>query len=385
MSNKLLIAPILISGIAIICIAAFADSENPKHDKLGPYQLVTTISLPGGLAGFDISWVDSRAGRYYLADRGNSTATPAVPPRVDVIDTDKDTWLLSITGFAGPNGLLTIRQPDADDNPFGDNHGELWVGDADSTAKVVDLKTNAIVATIPTSGTSRADELAYDPVDKVILIANDRDNPPFVTFISAKTRTVLGKLSYPQAVFGSPATNHGIEQSVWDGRTKHFYLSIPGTSTNPNGEVDEIDPNSEKVTNVVKATCSPAGLALIPGQHLMTSCGDVIDISTGAVVTTVAGVGADEIWYNRGDERVYFGGGTNRISVNVVDATNYSLVTTLTVGVINTPPTPSQTTHSVAADSENNRVFVPVSNVGIQVYTDDEDHDHGNGHGHGER
>jgi hypothetical protein len=321
--------------------------------------------VPGGLNGFDIAWVDSNAGRFYLADRGNSTVTPVVPPRIDVVDTQRNSFLYSITGFTGTNGVVSIRRSGGEDSDEG--IAELWVGDSDSTAKVVNLATKAIVATIPTGGKSRADELAYDSLDHVILIANDRDTPPYVTFINADKRSVLGTISYPQAVFGSPATNHGIEQPVWDGATKHFYISIPGTATHPKGEVDEISPTTRSITRVFPTTCSPAGLALIPGQRLMTSCGDVLDVHTGAVIHTVTGVSADEIWFNRGDERVYFPSG---ISVYVVDAISYGVVTTLTVGAILPPPALSQTTHSVAADSENNRIFVPVSHVGIRVYTD---------------
>jgi hypothetical protein len=109
----------------------------------------------------------------------------------------------------------------------------------------------------------------------------------------------------------------------------------------------------------------------------MTSCGDIIDIGTETVKQHVAGVGADEIWYNPGDERVYFGGGTDRISVNIVAGIfPWKFVKTITVGqIFATNPPPNQTTHSVAADSENNHIFVPVGNVGIKVYTSDEDGD----------
>jgi hypothetical protein len=106
----------------------------------------------------------------------------------------------------------------------------------------------------------------------------------------------------------------------------------------------------------------------------MTSCGDVVDIATGAVVTTVAGVSGDEMWYNPGDERVYFGGGSDRISVPVAAGLSpYSLITTLVAGKINVAPTPSDTNHSVAADSVTNRIFVPVSHDGVKVFTDDND------------
>jgi hypothetical protein len=58
-----------IAALLGLSAAAYAD----PNDKLVPYKLLTTISIPGGLVGFDISWVDSESGRYYLADRGNAT------------------------------------------------------------------------------------------------------------------------------------------------------------------------------------------------------------------------------------------------------------------------------------------------------------------------
>ena len=71
--------------VPVLILLAVASAK--EHDELGPYRLLTTISIPGFATGFDISWVDSDAGRYYLADRGNATATPPVAPRIDVIDT----------------------------------------------------------------------------------------------------------------------------------------------------------------------------------------------------------------------------------------------------------------------------------------------------------
>jgi hypothetical protein len=101
-----------------------------------------------------------------------------------------------------------------------------------------------------------------------------------------------------------------------------------------------------------------------------------VDIASGSVLN-VSGVHGDEIWFNPGDDRVYFGGGLNGISVNVVNAlTPYNVITTLTVGLIATTP-PNHTTHSVAADSQLNRIFVPVSHEGVKVYTDDRDNGQG--------
>ena len=51
--------------------------------------------------------------------------------------------------------------------------------------------------------------------------------------------------------------------------------------------------------------------------------------------------------------------------MGVVDEQSLQVVTTLAVG----------STHSVAADSENNHIFVPVTSVGVKVYSDDSDHE----------
>ena len=355
--------------LVLAVMALFAVSR--AEDKLGPYKLLTTIPVPGNLAGgFDISWVDSASERYYLADRTTGS--------VDVVDAEHDQYLYSIKGFvgnkgpgiSGPDGVLVIHK-----------EHELWAGDGDSTAKVVDLNNgpSAVPFAIPTftpcpgapPSSHRADELAYDPIDHVILIANDRDTPPFLTFISQEQRSVLGGICYPQAVFpdvaGGPAVNHGMEQPLWNSRTRKFYISVPATSTNTNGEVDEIDPKSMMVTRVfaIHTPCGPAGLALLPKQRLMTSCGVVLGVKTGGTLATIQNASGDEIWFNSGDDRVYFGGQP----MAVVDADNYAVITTLPVG----------NTHSVAVNKENNHIFVPVrpdpvtGGGGIQVWTETDD------------
>jgi len=336
-------------------LALFAVSTSSADDKLGPYTQIATIPN-AALASFDISWVDSESGRYYVADRSAGG--------VDVFDAESDTFITTITGFvgnvgsgvSGPDGVMVINKRGELGAGEGHHRKELWAGDGDSTVKVVDLETNSIVDSISTGGTHRADELAYDPADKIILIANDRDAVPFVTFISAETHKVLGRLSYPQ-------TTGGIEQPVWDPQRHRFYISIPSTVANPNGEVDEINPKTESITRVFAvsdpAFAGPAGLALLPGQRLITSTGVVFDAKTGATLAMIAGVAGDEIWYNSGDNRVYFG----NEPVFVVDASSYQVITNFDAG----------DTHSIAADSENNRIFIPVTSIGVKVYTDDED------------
>lgn len=350
-----------LSGLAFLLPAMLPPALAQQGQPISGYKLLQTITIPGGLAGNDISWVDSANARYYLADRGNATASPAIGPRVDVIDTENGVFLTSIPLTSPANGILAIPRAH-----------ELWVGLNDSTIAVIDTTTNLVSHSISTGGTARADEIAYDPDDHLVLIANDRDTPPFVSFVSTTAYSVAKRLSYDGVA--APKSTGGIEQPVWDGPASKFYIAIPATSTNANGEYDELDPQSLSVTRSIPSVCKgPSGLVLIPGQRLMSACGDVIDIASGKVVTTVPGVSGDEIWYNGGDQRVYFGGSQN---VFVVDANSYKLVSALVVGVPAAAPLPAQSTHSLAADEVNNEVFVAVSaagtgsgsGVGIQVW-----------------
>jgi hypothetical protein len=339
--KKVFVFPLLaVTLLALYAVLSVAQSVPPA------YQLIATIPLPGGLTSFDISWIDAGSQRYYLADR---TSTPGTG-RIDVIDTQQNTYLYSIPttkseiGFvgtvpggvhSGPNGVVAV--------PY---LNQLYVGDGDSTVKVVDLAAKAIVAIISTGGTARADELAYDPLDHIIMITNPNDSPPYVSFISADTWSVLGRYTYP-------STQVGLEQPVWNPKTKRFYMSVPATKTTVGG-VDVFNP----ITMLLEKSfptigCSPAGLVLTPSQHLMTSCGVVLDAGTGNILATVAGVTGDEIWYNPGENLFYFGG-TN---TGVVDADTNKFVTYV-----------SPSGRNLAVDPNNNRLFAPVGGVGIKVF-----------------
>src|SRR4029079_10332744 len=149
------------------------------------FKTTQAITLPNGqlIEAFDISWVDAKLGLYLLADRTNKA--------VDVVDTHNNSLVKQLTaGFAGaqggdndiagPNGIITIGT-------------QVWAGDGDSTVKIVDLQTgNLVVPPISTGGTKRADELCHDPKRGLVLIANDADSPPFVSFISTASYQVVG-------------------------------------------------------------------------------------------------------------------------------------------------------------------------------------------------
>jgi hypothetical protein len=349
-TKSIAIPSLLVAGLAL------SVSLSAQNRQLSNYSQIATVSVPGNLAGgFDISWVDSSSQRYYLADR----STKKGGGKIDVIDTNSNTFLYSIPstpggiGFAGntgsrftsgPAGVVAVPQLN-----------ELWVGDGDSTVKVVDLGAKAIIASVSTGGVFRADELAYDSLDHIIMIANANDAPPFLTFISTDTLAVLGKITYPADQAGP-----GLEQAVWDGQLKRFLISVPASASR-NGEVDVIDPIAMQVTNRYFLNCSPGGLALGPLQRVMTSCAQAIDARNGITLGNAQGqgdtlIGGDEIWFNPGDNRYYFGSG----SVGVVDAETNTALGFVATGVPGA--------HSIAVDSSNNHIFVPATGVGVLVF-----------------
>src|SRR5215472_13403603 len=87
---------LFLSGLAFLMPTLIPSASAQQGQPVAGYQLIRTITLPGGLAGNDISWVDSANARYYLADRGNATASPIIGPRIDVIDTENDVFITSI-------------------------------------------------------------------------------------------------------------------------------------------------------------------------------------------------------------------------------------------------------------------------------------------------
>jgi len=320
------------------------------------FRRIAAVPIEGEpMVSFDISWVDHRGHFYCLADRSNAA--------VHFIDAGSNTYMGRATGFvgvhpegnprSGPNGVLVIE-----------SQHEAWASDGDSTVKVIDLLTREIVDTIDTSrepGDKRADEMAYDPRDHILMVANNEDSPPFLTFIDTQTHQVLGRLEVPEAT-------DGLEQPVFDHRTGKFLQAVPETKENPGGEIKVIDPVTRQLENTypIPVTqdgrhCSPHGLDLGPRHELLVGCSlagtDVLTVimnaGNGEIVKSFTEVGAsDQVWFNQGDGNYYlaarnFPGGS---VLGIIDSEKNEWVD-------NIPTAPNS--HSVAASRRNNEVFVP--------------------------
>lgn len=329
------------------------------------YQPVAAVTLPNGqsISSFDISFVDPTLREDFVSDRTNKA--------VDVIDTSKDTFVRQLqAGFvgntgnsdtSGPNGVLVANQR------------FVWAGDGDSTVKVIDLTSGSLVAAIPTGGTARADELCYDQADNMIMIANDADSPPFVTFIDASSFKVLGKIAMSGAN-GTPKATNGIEQCKWSPRTGMFYVNIPevngpGNDSQP-GAVVVISPKTQSIVatfTIPLAQCAgPQGMALGPQNQILLGCNApgpsgnnptvIINEHSGAVLATLDNEsGSDEVWFDPGNNTYFLAESGNPAGP--------------ALGVVTAFPkredqpsaaTGSSSAHSVAADPVSNEAFVPI-------------------------
>jgi hypothetical protein len=301
-------------------------------------------------------------------------------------------------GTSGPNGVVAAF-------PW------LFVTDANSRVVSINLRNGNTVGDVSTGGAPglRADELAYDAKDGLLLVVNNADTPPFASLI--RVNQVSGALTFVKRVTfdtmhtGVDATN-GAEQPVWEPVTGKFYLSIPQVGPNlKDGAVIRISPAGSVEVQYPIQFCQPAGLTVGPNVDLLAGCNTVFDTAgnawdstknvtaapiqvildarTGAIDKIVPGVGVgDEVWFNKGDGNYYTASSTSPLRpteviaatpltaqgaaiLGVIDArdkTVKQLVPTFNTPAVTTGPLPhaASTAHSVAANAENNHVFVPL-------------------------
>jgi len=314
--------------------------------------LITGPNIPPrGLWAFDISYVDDQSQTYYLADASNAS--------VDMIDTRTNTLIGQIGGFRGFHGSRETQGPGG---VLVDDLGQLWASDGDSTVKLIDLSSRTIVAILKTGGTKRADEMAYDPQDQLLLVTNGSEAVPFATFISVTKRVIVGKVVFTDA-------SGGLEAPVFDAETHLFYLSVPANKQYQGGAVAVVDPLTQRlVREYPLPACDPSGIALDPAtQELLLGCSGhpvIVSAPTGQVVATILQTsGCDEVWYDRGDQRFYLAAFTNPSGpvLSVVDATTGAWIENVAT---------VKKAHSIAVDPLTNHIFVPESGRGIVVYAE---------------
>jgi hypothetical protein len=405
MRRKSVLSLLPVVFVSVLVLAAgsalAAPCTGPGAPTTTQTKCLTAVQIPDNpLRSFDISWVNPDRAEYHLADRSNAG--------IDIIDTRHNSFKRRLPGFVGV--VLNSAGTAVNNNLSGPDgvtsHGRwLYAGDGDSTLKVFDLNAqtaSALKQTISTGGTTRVDEMALTADGKLLITANNAEDPPFATLFKANgdaftsAVTIITKIEVDNAIVPQ-GFGLSIEQSTWEPQTKRFYVSIPVIANNPtgcnfgqltgnitcHGGLLVIDPTTlsaptatigafDSATNtgvVPLNACGPNGATVGPNANLLLGCtpqnnpSDTTTLVINAKTKNFANVGgitgSDEVWFNAGDHRYYTGssracglaGGcpTGGAVLGVIDGTSV---------LIETIPQ-STNSHSVAADSKRNSIFVP--------------------------
>jgi hypothetical protein len=398
----------VLAGAALLAIPSLASSDET-------YQAFGHVTVPGNpLVSFDISWVDPTIPDYFLADRNNKSIDvipiQPFPPVFQIIPTGVNAFAGTAlcnpprgsNDCVGPNGVITFKNAD------NGNQTELWVGDGPtqnsaacgsstpcSTVKVF-TASGGPTHVINTRGSARADELCFDPVHKVVVMANDADAPPFVSFISTTTYQVIGKIAFQQAT-------NGIEQCQWNPVTGKIYLNFPEV----NGPGDDSVPGAVvtfaaggsgviieefdfAATTGITLCAGPQGMDIRANGDLLLGC-NATSIPSGlqnsvivsattpnVVLNTLTDLGgADQVWFDSASGHFFVTGGSHLPfeQLAIVDSAPVSndvqgpgfQEQTLPVGFIGST---TRRTHSVAAWSGTlaglplTIAFMPIPAVG---------------------
>jgi len=355
------------------------------------YHLLTTIPVPssadnaqgGGFTTYDIAYFDGTTQLMYLADRSNAS--------VDIFSAQTN----SFVGRVGGTGNLFVGIQPKPVNPATVNNDisgpdgvvvanfggakQLWAGDGPSLLKGFDL---ALPGSPPLSGTpintgavppTRVDEMAFDPRDHLLLVANNAAAPPFATLVDTQSKAIVTKITFNGANadgHNAPNATNGIEQSVWDpSHGGRFFISIPELNGGGPGGVAVLD-ISGNVTHVYDfgsaslggfAACSPAGLALGANGNLMVGCGVASQSillnpnangGTGSTKAFPQVSGEDMVWFDPTSDRYFLAARLNPGGpvLGIIDGPTETFLE-------NVRTTPGD--HSVAVDPVSGEVFVP--------------------------
>jgi hypothetical protein len=205
-------AAILVVGVGTGAQAKKAEIGEPPilFQAAVPIPVVDAVNATGGLYSFDISWVDQPTQTYYLADRSNRA--------IDVANAKTDKFVTQISAtppFAGVNANEELAGPDgvltANGCIIATDAGNRVVSFTATGTQISDLRI--------TADTGRADELAPDPKDNLLLVITPAPGgisptpPPTGTLISVSNTScvlTLGKSIPFQPPPAAPSSRCGI-------------------------------------------------------------------------------------------------------------------------------------------------------------------------------
>jgi hypothetical protein len=386
--KKLLVA--LVCTVAtgwVLCQPALGQTVSPddshssqagwNHDRNSHVVPIDAIGVPGTsdanpFVNFDQARIDPKLQLLFVSSRSSKA--------VAIIDALTDRKIGETPAiFAG----VGIDSPHSgpDGNVVAGRY--LFAGDYPSTVRVFDLGASLTsppeVAEIQTGGAYRADEMDYDPEDRVVIVSNGDSTPAFVTLIDTTTLKIKKQVVF-DGTNGTPDTSQGgIGSVLYDARTRKFLISIPEVGSDLTaGAVAEMDPATGQVTQVFSGlnNCMPSGMAQGPGENVLVTCDPgfpapdpvlfaprtyVINGRTGAILANLTQVGGvDYGAYNPVDHHYYLGARDYFTSATATTASPVlGVIDADTNKWIENFPTGTDA-HSVTVNPFNNQIFVPI-------------------------
>jgi len=326
--SAVLLVAVLVSSAACSSGAALSLPLTYK----GNIQLPRDTDQPA----IDLLTLDARNSRLYVPHESNNA--------VDVIDTNSDTYVGSITGLSGVKAIALTSDPNV---VFTSNGG-------DGTVSVVDVGAMTVVSTIRVGGAP--DAIAYDPVHATVI--DSVRGPDQLAFIGEKTRTLAGTLSLP----GSP------ELMAVDPLKGQVFLSIHDKS-----EVVVVDPVSRSITTTFKGCDinSPTGLVYdADRQRLFVVNSIVHSANVASVIDVLLDQCLGYVDIDHAPDQGAFNPHVHHVYVANAGSNNLSVIDSASLKPLGLVGTGRQAA-SVAADPNNDRVYVAAQLAGIiAVYHD---------------
>jgi|WetSurMetagenome_2_1015567.scaffolds.fasta_scaffold50117_1 hypothetical protein len=312
----------------------------------GEYHLVKTIQVPGDpVKNVDFSTLDQDNGLMYVSDRSNRG--------IDVIDTNSDTFVRRYGGFRGFYNQVETSGPN-----IGIREGHVvWVTDAPSNVKALDIDSGKILATIDCGGGNwRIDGAALDPKNHVLMAESADTSTPYLCWINTKSMKLIGKSDLLHEATA------GLEGSTWDDRTDTFYLALPEVKHGP-GAVYQINPTTRTVVKKYHLpagdVCEAGGISLNKDRNeIVVGCDaknytDIINLNDGKVTQTGIIGGTDQTAFDPVHHKYFIASrrGSMGSVLGVIDSDTGKLVSS---------PKTAPKSHAVAVNHKTGEVFVPM-------------------------
>lgn len=261
-----------------------------------PLTLSRTITLPGVTGKFDHLAADVAHNRIFLAATTHQS--------VEVVDLKEGKIAQSLTGLGKPHGILWAADTQS-----------LYV--ADGARKEVRVYKGAPLVlsdAIPLS--EDADDMAYDEADHLLFVGHgtgEAATPGRVAVIETEKFTLLANL---------PVSAHP-EALEYDAAGHRVFVNVADSA-----EIAVVDARTKTITATWKLSDAASNIPLafdLQRKVLYIACRKpasvlVVNATTGKEMQKEASIpGADDLFYDAAQNRVYVIGGGGDVQTDVVD------------------------------------------------------------------